>query len=101
MKIMLGDKIRELRKRDGRTQDDLSTALGITNQAVSRWEACKAYPDIEMIPAIANYFHVSIDELFGYSNDRESRLASYIDKADKLFKLDGPFKPGVKPDQKA
>ncbi|MBO4920720.1 MAG: helix-turn-helix transcriptional regulator [Lachnospiraceae bacterium] len=71
MRIMLGEKIKELRKRDGRTQDDIATALGITNQAVSRWEANKAYPDMEMIPAIANYFHVSIDELFGYSNDRE------------------------------
>ena len=49
MRIMLGDKIKELRKRDRRTQDDLATALGITNQAVSRWEANKAYPDMEMI----------------------------------------------------
>ena len=94
MRIMLGEKIKELRKRDGRTQDDIATALGITNQAVSRWEANKAYPDMEMIPAIANYFHVSIDELFGYSNDRERRLASYIEKAAGLFK------PGTKPDRK-
>ena len=88
MRIMLGDKIKELRKRDGRTQDDLATALGITNQAVSRWEANKAYPDMEIIPAIANYFHVSIDELFGYSNDRERRLAAYIEKADSFFKIE-------------
>jgi len=94
MRIMLGDKIRELRKRDGRTQDDLATALGITNQAVSRWEANKAYPDMEMIPAIANYFHVSIDELFGYNNDRESTLSRYIEKANRLLE------PGSKPDKK-
>jgi len=87
MRIMIGEKIKTLRKKDGRTQDDLAKALGITNQAVSRWEANKAYPDMEMIPAIANYFHVSIDELFGYNNDRESTLSSYIEKADAFFKL--------------
>ncbi|WP_026505403.1 helix-turn-helix transcriptional regulator [Butyrivibrio sp. NC3005] len=94
MRIMLGNKIKELRKRDRRTQDDLATALGITNQAVSRWEANKAYPDMEMIPAIANYFHVSIDELFGYNNDRESTLSRYIEKANRLLE------PGVTPDKK-
>ncbi len=94
MRIMLGGAIKELRKRDGRTQDDLATALGITSQAVSRWEANKAYPDMEMIPAIANYFHVSIDELFGYNNDRESTLSRYIEKANKLLK------PEAVPDKK-
>ena len=72
MTIKLGEKIKMLRKRDGRRQDDLANALGVTNQAVSRWEANKGYPDMEMIPAIANYFHVSIDELFGYDNERET-----------------------------
>ena len=94
MRIMLGDKIKELRKRDHRTQDDLASALGITNQAVSRWEMNKAYPDVEIIPAIANYFHVSIDELFGYSNDRERTLSSYIEKANALLK------PGITPDKR-
>ena len=70
MQIILGEKIKELRKRDGRKQEDLATALGVTNQAISRWESNKGYPDMEMIPAIANYFHVTIDELFGYDNDR-------------------------------
>ena len=66
MKLTLGEKIKELRKRDGRKQEDLANALGITNQAVSRWENDGSYPDMEMIPAIANYFGVTIDELFGY-----------------------------------
>ncbi len=86
MQVSIGSKIKELRKRDGRKQEDVATALGITNQAISRWEAGKGYPDMEMIPAIANYFHVSIDELFGYNNDRENRLSGYIEKAYEMAK---------------
>lgn len=67
MNIKIGEKIRQLRQRDGRKQEDLAGVLGVSPQAVSRWEANGGYPDMELIPAIANYFNVSIDELFGYS----------------------------------
>ena len=90
MQILLGKKIRELRNRDGRKQDDLACALGVTCQAISRWESNKGYPDMEMIPAIANYFHVTIDELFGYDNDRNTRLSEFLRKVDDLTG------PGVK-----
>lgn len=78
MQIKLGETIRRLRKRDNRTQEHLASALGVSNQAVSRWEANGGYPDIEILPAIANYFHVTIDELFGYNGDREEKLNRII-----------------------
>ncbi len=81
MQVKIGNKIKELRNRDGRKQEDLANALGITCQAVSRWEAGSGYPDMETLPAIANYFHVSIDELFGYSKDREEKLNAILEKA--------------------
>ena len=89
MNIKLGEKIKELRKRDSRRQEDLAAALGVTNQAVSRWESDGCYPDIELIPAIANYFNVSIDELFGYSKDREDKLKAILSKADKAIGENG------------
>lgn len=60
MQVKIGEKIKELRKVTGRKQEDLATALGVTPQAISRWEANGGYPDMEMIPSIANYFHISI-----------------------------------------
>ena len=84
MQLEIGQKIRALRRRDGRTQEALAEAIGVTAQAVSRWEANGGYPDTEMIPSIANYFGVSIDELFGYENDRERKISAVIEKVDAL-----------------
>ena len=89
MRLNLGTKIRELRRRDGRTQDNLAEALGVTAQAVSRWESSGSYPDMEMIPAIANYFHVSIDELFGYHDEREEKIKNILDNATKILTKQG------------
>ena len=72
--IQLGERIKELRRRDGRTQEALASALGVTAQAVSRWEKGICYPDMTLIPSIANYFGVSIDELFGYDNERSRKV---------------------------
>lgn len=85
MQVNIGEKIRDLRKRDNRKQEDLANALGVTAQAVSRWESGGCFPDMNMIPAIANYFHVSIDSLFGYNNDRDSRIRELTAKYNRFF----------------
>lgn len=85
MQVNIGEKIKELRKKNGRKQEDLATALGVTPQAISRWEANGGYPDMGMIPAIANYFHITIDELFGYNNDRDRIIREYNDKAQRMI----------------
>ena len=84
MQLDLGNKIRQLRHRDGRTQEALAEALGVTPQAVSRWEANGSYPDMNLIPSIANYFGVTIDELFGYENDRERRIDALVTEIDNM-----------------
>lgn len=89
MNIKIGEKIKLLRRRDGRKQEELANALGVTPQAISRWEANGGYPDLELLPSIANYFNVSIDELFGYSKERESKLKNILDKADKALNKQG------------
>ncbi len=83
MRIPIGNTIKTLRKRDKRTQEDVAAALGITFQAVSRWESELAYPDIELIPAIANYFGVTIDELFGFEGKKEKMIDDIISKVNE------------------
>jgi len=91
MQITIGKNIKDLRKRDNRTQEDLAKALGVTCQAISRWESNGGYPDMELVPAIANYFHVSIDELFGYHGDREAQIQAIADKAGAAIRALGGF----------
>ena len=66
--MKIGMKIRELRQQAGISQETLARALSMTPQAVSRWENGTTAPDISLLPAIANYFGVSIDALFSYDS---------------------------------
>lgn len=67
MAMKLGEKIKALRKAKGISQEALASVLGVTFQAVSKWETNTATPDTGLIPPIASYFGVSIDELFDYN----------------------------------
>lgn len=68
MNLELGKKIAVLRKMQGATQAQLADYLMIQPQTVSRWEAEGGTPDITLLPKIAAFFKVSIDELFGLSD---------------------------------
>jgi len=84
MQLNLGNNIRELRRRNKITQETVADALGVTSQAVSRWEAGGSYPDMNLIPSIANFFGVTIDELFGYHNERESRINALVSQLQEM-----------------
>lgn len=60
----LGDNIAYLRRAAGMTQEMLSYRLGVSPQAVSKWERQLSCPDVSLLPVMANVFEVSIDELF-------------------------------------
>lgn len=67
MNIKLGEKIKSLRKQKNISQEVLADYLGVTFQAVSKWETGAAMPDVTLIPAIASFFGVSTDELFDFN----------------------------------
>ena len=63
----LGEKINELRKKSNMTQEMLADAIGVTAQAVSKWEAGRCCPDIQLLPEIADCFGITVDELLGHT----------------------------------
>jgi len=65
MNINIGENIKNLRKRKSITQEDLAECLGISFQSVSKWERGEGFPDITMLPDLADFFNISIDELLG------------------------------------
>lgn len=77
MNLKIGTIIKQLRAENNITQDQLATALGVSPQAISRWESEGGYPDIELLPALADFFSVSTDQLLGYKlSEREENLAA-------------------------
>ena len=84
MNLKIGMTIKDLRAKHKVTQDQLATFLGCTPQAVSRWESETSYPDIELLPSIAEFFSVSTDELLGLRrSEREQRLVEIYDVIDR------------------
>ena len=89
MEIKVGKKIKLLRKKNDVTQDKLAAHLGVTPQAVSRWESETCYPDIESLPAIADFFGVSMDELMCYDSlQKEQKVAEYLSRVEELLDND-------------
>lgn len=64
--MSVGENIAYFRKKLGLTQEMLSERIGVTAQAVSKWENGRSLPDIGLLPVIAECFSVSLDELFDY-----------------------------------
>ena len=64
--IKINKQITFLRKKKGMTQEEMARALGVTNQAVSKWESAQCCPDIQLLPDIARLFQISVDHLLGY-----------------------------------
>ena len=73
MNIRLGEKIRSLRKQNNLSQEVLAQFLGVSFQAVSKWENGTTMPDVTMIPAIASFFNVSTDELFDFNRVEQEK----------------------------
>ena len=81
MKLTIGENIRNFRKKNDLTQQTLADRLGVTYQSISRWENGTTYPDLELIPAIAEELAITVDELFGIPQiEKEKRATETFDE---------------------
>ena len=78
MVMEFNEKLQELRKNKGLTQEELAEALYVSRTAVSKWESGRGYPSIDSLKAIAKYFSVTIDELL--SSDEVLSIAEQDNK---------------------
>lgn len=96
MNFKLAENLQLLRKQKGRTQEELAEIFGVSSQSVSKWELGINCPDITLLPKIADYYRVSIDELLGYKPmssinsiyiDVKSLIESSENKIDDAYKI--------------
>ncbi len=87
--IKLGEKIKSLRKEKNISQEIFANYLGVSFQAVSKWENGNTMPDVTMIPAIASFFSVSTDELFDFNlYEIEKNVDAIVDEYSKYWYAD-------------
>jgi len=81
MNLKISEKLKYYRKQKGNTQEQLASYIGISVQAVSKWERAEGYPDITLLPVIASYYDITVDELLGCSEaDKNKKIQQYNDE---------------------
>ena len=86
MEIIFAERLRKYRRERDLTQEQLAEKIGISPQSVSKWERGDGYPDITMLPKIANFFGISIDTLLG--NDeaaKEEDIEQFYEKLNGMY----------------
>lgn len=88
MKLNIGETIKRLRKEREITQEEFAEILGVSCQSVSRWENNNCYPDIELIPTIAEFFGISTDRLMGVDETKEKETVNcYLEAFQKAISV--------------
>ena len=89
MQLMIGSQIKKFRQERKLTQEELGSLLGISFQAISKWENNLAYPDITLLPRLAQVFEVSMDELFACNlKNIQDEIESYVEWSYRLRETD-------------
>ncbi|MBQ0010364.1 MAG: helix-turn-helix domain-containing protein [Ruminococcus sp.] len=84
--MSIGNNIKQLRQQKNITQEEVAKKLGVSSQAVSKWENNANTPDIMLLPVIADLFNVPIDALFSDSIEIYSDIQSFL-KNDDVFRV--------------
>ena len=84
--LKIGENILQKRKERGITQEELAEFMMVTKASVSKWETGQSHPDILLLPKLATFFNISVDELIGYDPDLSSAQIQkfYIDLENRV-----------------
>ena len=80
MNIEIADRLVKMRKKKGYSQEELADKLGLSRQAVSKWERAEASPDTDNLICLAKLYNVSIDELLSTEEDVETIVEEQVKK---------------------
>ena len=78
MNMTFAEKLKNIRKQASMSQEQLAEKLGVSRQAVTKWETNAGIPDIENIRAVSALFDISIDELLSNEKGTKKRTADYL-----------------------
>lgn len=92
----LGNNIKGLRTQKKMTQEELAELLGTTSKSVSRWEQSLTYPDISLLPFIANIFEVTVDELLGVESIKQDEYVKELKKQADQYAMNNDYKNELK-----
>lgn len=87
--MFLSENLKKYRMKKELTQEDVAQMLGITPQSVSKWERGESYPDITLLPALANIFETSVDLLIGMDTIRAEETRYNIHKKAVAYQRSG------------
>ena len=76
--LNLSQNLTRLRKEKKITQEELAEFVGVTKASVSKWETGATTPDIQILPVLAAFFDVSVDELLGYEAQLTKKQIQYL-----------------------
>lgn len=86
--MKIGENIRNARRRQDMTQEQLAEYLNLSVSAVSQWESGRTMPDIALLPALTQMLGISADELLGIDAERtKQEIDAYVSKSARLRRV--------------
>ena len=89
--IFIAENLKNFRKQKSMTQEEVAQTLNVSPQSVSKWERGDTFPDITLLPALANLYQTSIDALIGMDRIRDTETKNAIYTAEQAYLRRGDY----------